>query len=89
MSHNRKSRAQVRRLFAAGASVRAVLVDADVKQRQIAELSGVKQSRVAKVLAGETGSTRAGQDMARRVFVAVAELLGVAIREIPEAEPLT
>ena len=91
MSNDAMSRAQIRRLFAAGASVRAVMVDADVRQRQVADLSGVPQARVAMVLAGGTGTTPAGRDTALRVFRAVAELLGIAVRNIPAAaaRPLT
>ncbi len=89
MSNATMSRAQIRRLFAAGASVRAVMIDADVKQRQVADLSGVPQARVALVLAGGTGATPAGRDTALRVFGAVAELLGIRVRDIPAARPLT
>lgn len=80
---------QVRRLLAAGASVRAVMLDADVRQRQVADACGWPQSRVAAVLAGDAGSTPAGRETALRVFEAVAELLGVAVREIPAARKLT
>lgn len=83
------SRTQVRKLFAAGASVQAVLMDAGIRQQWVADECGSQQGRVAKVLAGKIGSTPEGRATALRVFEAVAELLGVRIREIPAARKLT
>lgn len=80
---------QIRRLLAAGASVRAVMLDAGVRQQQVADACGRPQSRVAEVLAGDVGVTPAGRETALRVFEAVAELLGVRVREIPAARQLT
>lgn len=80
---------QIRRLLAAGASVRAVMLDAGVRQQQVADACGWPQSRVATVLAGDVGTTEAGRETALRVFEAVAELLGVRVREIPAARQLT
>ena len=83
------SRTRIRRLFAAGASVRAVLLDADVRQQQVAEACGWPQSRVAKVLAGDVGATASGRETALRVLEAVADLLGVPVGTIPAAKALT
>lgn len=80
---------QIRRLLAAGASVRSILIDADVRQQQVADACGWPQSRVAAVLAGDVGVTAAGRETALRVFEAVAELLGVKVGEIPAARKLT
>ena len=79
---------QIRRLLAAGASVRAVMLDADVKQQEVADACGWPQSRVAAVLAGIVGTTHAGRATALRVFEAIAELLGVKVDEIPAARKL-
>ncbi|MHC4715428.1 MAG: helix-turn-helix domain-containing protein [Planctomycetota bacterium] len=79
---------QIHKLFAAGASVRAVMLDADVRQREVAELSGVPQPRVAMILAGGTGATPQGRDTARRVYAAVAQLLGIPVTRIPGAATL-
>ncbi len=80
---------QIRRLLAAGASVRAVMLDAGVRQQQVADACGSQQGRVAAVLAGDVGTTEAGRETALRVFEAVADLLGVWVREIPAARKLT
>lgn len=82
------SRIRIRRLFAAGASVRAVLLDAGVRQQQVADACGWPQSRVAKVIAGDVGATAEGRATALRVFEAVAALLGVPVLEIPAAKAL-
>ena len=83
------SRTRIRRLFAAGASVRAVLKEAGVRQRQVADASGWPQSRVAKVLAGAVGVTEDGRETAIEIFEAVAKLLGVPVGTIPAAKGLT
>ncbi len=83
------TRTQVRRLLAAGATVRAVLIDADVRQRQVADACGYPQSRVAKVLAGDVGATSSGRETALRIFEAAAALLGVPVGTIPAARQLT
>ena len=83
------TRTQVRKLLAAGASVRAVLMDAGVRQQQVADACGTQQGRVAKILAGDVGATSSGRETALRVLEAVAELLGVAVRDIPAARQLT
>ncbi len=83
------SRTKVRKLLAAGASVRLVLMDAGVRQQQVADACGWPQSRVAKVLAGDVGVTPSGRETALRVFEAVAELLGVPVAAIPAARELT
>ena len=83
------SRKQVRRLLAAGASLRAVLIDAGVRQHDVAVACGRQQSRVAKVLAGDVGATPEGRETALRVFKAVADLLGVPVGDIPAAKQLT
>lgn len=83
------SRTRIRRLFAAGASVGAVLKEAGVRQRQVADVSGWPQSRVAKVLAGDVGVTPEGRETALRILEAVAELLGVEVGMIPAAKGLT
>ena len=82
------NKTQVRRLLRAGASVRAILIDADVRQREVADACGFPQSRVAAVLAGDVGSTPEGRETALRVFKAVAELLGVKVKEILAARKL-
>ncbi len=82
------SRTRIRRLFAAGASVGAVLKEAGVRQRQVAEVSGWPQSRVAKVLAGNVGVTPGGRETALRIFEVVAELLGVPVGTIPAVRDL-
>ncbi len=82
------NRAQSQRLFAAGASVRAVLVDANIRQRQICELSGLPQSHVAMVLSGHMIATQTGRDTALRIFEAVAQLLCVPVEDIPAAKDL-
>ncbi len=83
------TRTQVRKLLAAGASVRSVLIDAGVRQQQVADACGWPQSRVAKVLAGDVGATASGRETALCVLGAVAKLLGVAVRDIPAARQLT
>ncbi len=83
------TRTQVRRLLAAGASVRAVLIDADIRQQQVADASGSVQSRVAKVLAGDVGTTSSGRETALRVFEAAAKLLGIPVGMIPAVKQLT
>jgi hypothetical protein len=65
------------------------MLDAGVRQQQVADACGRPQSRVAEVLGGDVGTTPAGRETALRVFEAVAELLGVAVREIPAARQLT
>ncbi len=89
MSNETMSRTQVRRLFAAGASVRAVMVDANITQRQVAEASGWPQARVAMILAGQTGATETGRGTSMIVFATVAKLLGVKLADIPAARALT
>ncbi len=83
------TRTQVRKLLAAGASVRTVLMDAGVRQQQVAEACGSQQGRVAKVLAGDVGATAEGRATALRIFEAVAQLLGIPVGTIPAAKQLT
>ena len=76
---------QVRRLFDAGASLRAVMVDAGISQAAVAELAKSDQPRVAVVLAGKVGATEPAHATARRIYQAVADLLDVAVDDIVKA----
>ncbi len=89
MKKTTMSRTQVRRLLTAGASVRAVLKDAGVRQCEVADACGSQQSRVARILAGDVGATATGRETALRVLEAAADLLGVRVRDIPAARRLT
>ncbi len=85
------TKTEVRRLFKAGASVRAVMFDAGVKQREVADLAGVQQCRVTMVLAGgrHLGTTAKGRETAARVHAAIAKLLGVSVRIVEAANTHT
>lgn len=88
MKKTTMSRTQIRKLFAGGASVRLVLMDAGIRQQQIADVCGWPQSRVSKVLAGQVGTTASGRETAMRVFEAVADVLGIPVGTIPAARQL-
>lgn len=80
---------KIRTLLAAGASVRAVMKDAGLCQAKVASTCGWPQSRVATVLAGDRGGKRrAGRRTALDVYEAVADLLGIKVRDMPEAKNL-
>ena len=78
--------ATARRLFKTGAVARAVLVQARVKQADIAKALGLPQSRISDVLAGRRVGGPAGKGMARRIYGAIASELQIDMTDMPEAE---
>ena len=79
--------AKARRLFKAGATARAVMLDAGIGQSSLTERTGLPQSRIAELLAGRrTGGPR-GRAMARVMYEEIAMRLGIEPKDIPEARP--
>lgn len=78
---------KARKLFKAGAIARAVMIQAAVKQSDIARSLGLPQSRVADVLAGRRVGGPAGRGMARRIYGAIAVKLAIDVTDMPEARP--
>ena len=76
---------KARRLLAAGASIHAVMLDASISQKAIAERAGSDQPRVAVVLVGKVGATAPAHATARRIYEAAADLLGIEIDEVVRA----
>ncbi len=76
---------QVRRLFDAGATLRAVMVDAGISQAAVADRAKSDQPRVAVVLAGKVGATAPAHATALRIYEAAADLLGVDVDEVVKA----
>ncbi len=79
--------AKARRLFKAGASARAVMLDAGVRQATIAATLDLPQSRVADVLAGRRVNGPVGRQMAREIYDEIAARLAILPIDIPEARP--
>ena len=78
--------AQAKRLFRAKSSARAVMLDAKIRQRDIAEATGLPQSRVAEILIGRCCEGLRGREMARLIYTALADQLKIVVADIPEAE---
>ena len=79
--------AKARRLFKAGATARAVMLDAGVLQSSLTERTGLPQSRIADLLAGRRVGSPRGRAMARVMYDEIARRLGVELGDIPEASP--
>lgn len=78
---------QARKLFRAGASARAVMLDAEIRQSSLADAVNLPTSRVGDVLAGRRVSGPRGREMARLIYDTIAGQLGITIEDIPEARP--
>lgn len=78
---------QARRLFKAGASARSVMLDAGIKQSELAKSVGLPQSRIGDILAGRRVGGPAGRGMARTIYSEIAHQLSIDVMAIPEARP--
>ena len=79
--------AQARKLFKAGASARSVMLDAGIKQSELAKDVGLPQSRIGDILAGRRTGGPAGRGMARLIYGEIATQLSIKVADIPEARP--
>ncbi len=76
---------QARKLFRAGASARAVMLDAKIRQQDLATATELPQSRVAEILTGRRCESPRGREMARAIYQALAGQLAIVVNDIPEA----
>ncbi len=76
----------VRRLFAAGCSLRGVLADRRITKLAVAQACGLEPYYVSAAVnhAGTPAARRLGQDNLRRIYAAAGKLLGVPPGTIPE-----
>lgn len=79
--------AQARKLFKAGASARSVMLDAGIRQSELAKWVGLPQSRIGDILAGRRVGGPAGRGMAHTIYDQIAFQLGISMTDIPEARP--
>lgn len=79
--------AQARKLFKAGASARSVMLDAGIRQSELAKSVGLPQSRIGDILAGRRVGGPAGRGMAKLIYSTIAHELQINPHDIPEARP--
>jgi hypothetical protein len=63
------------------------MLDAGIKQSELAKSVGLPQSRIGDILAGRRVGGPAGKGMARLIYCTIAHELQIDPYDIPEARP--